>query len=147
MSVPVLLSALFAGLIAIGASVAIERFGGRLGGLLGSIPTTIIPASIGFWTSSANESIARDALFSVPPGMMVTALFLYCWRFLPPKLPDGSLAMRLTMMTIGALAIWFLTATALIFAMEASLFPIVGFGITCFILQVGFGVWASRFEL
>ena len=39
--------ALLAGLVAIGATVAIERFGGRIGGLLATVPTTIVPASIG----------------------------------------------------------------------------------------------------
>ena len=44
-----LLSGIFAALVAIGATVAIERLGGRLGGVLGSIPTTIVPASLGFF--------------------------------------------------------------------------------------------------
>ena len=44
-----ILSGIFAALVAIGATVAIERLGGRLGGILGSIPTTIVPASLGFF--------------------------------------------------------------------------------------------------
>ena len=42
-------SGIFAALVAIGATVAIERLGGRIGGVLGSIPTTIVPASLGFF--------------------------------------------------------------------------------------------------
>ena len=67
-------SALFAALVAIGATVAIERFGGVVGGLLGSIPTTIIPASIGFWLTQ-NEVVGfQAALYTVPVGMMVKGL-------------------------------------------------------------------------
>ena len=44
-----IVSGIFAALVAIGATVAIERLGGRLGGVLGSIPTTIVPASLGFF--------------------------------------------------------------------------------------------------
>ena len=46
------LSALFAGLVAIVATVAIERFGGRVGGVLASITTITVPASLGFWWQS-----------------------------------------------------------------------------------------------
>ena len=38
----------FAGVVAILATVAIERLGGRMGGLLASVPTTIILHPLGF---------------------------------------------------------------------------------------------------
>ena len=56
-------SALFAGLVAIGVTLAIEKFGGRTGGLIGTMPSTIVPASIGFHLSSAPEA-AREALLA-----------------------------------------------------------------------------------
>lgn len=37
-----------AGVIAVLASVAVERFGGRTGGALATIPSTVIPTAIGF---------------------------------------------------------------------------------------------------
>ena len=43
------LSSIGAGGVAILVTLAIERFGGRLGGILGTIPTTIVPASWGLW--------------------------------------------------------------------------------------------------
>ena len=46
-----LYSGIFAGVVAVGATVALERFGGVLG-ILATIPTTIVPASIGFWLNS-----------------------------------------------------------------------------------------------
>ena len=47
----VLLSAFFAGVVATLATVAIEKFGGRTGGVLATVPTTIIPAAIGMYLS------------------------------------------------------------------------------------------------
>ena len=44
----VILSATFAGVVATLVTIAIEKFGGTLGGVLGTIPTTIVPASYGF---------------------------------------------------------------------------------------------------
>ena len=40
---PVLGFALAAGVVSAGATVAVERFGGRVGGILGTVPTTIMP--------------------------------------------------------------------------------------------------------
>jgi hypothetical protein len=136
------ISALFAGFVAIAACMAIEKFGGRLGGLLGSAPTTIVPASLGFWWSAATPDIARDALFAVPPGMMVTALFLYCWRVIPPRLPAGSVGMRLLLMTCASLGIWGLAATGLILTMDQNLIPMFTFGSLFFAGQIAFGLWA-----
>ena len=44
-----LLYGLFAAGVAVLATLAIERFGGRIGGLLATVPTTIRPACLGIW--------------------------------------------------------------------------------------------------
>ena len=139
-----LLSALYAGLVAIGATVAIERLGGRLGGLLGSVPTTIIPASLGFWWTAGNRDIFQDALFAVPAGMMVNAIFLYSWRILPGKLPPAGLAARLLMMTFLSLGIWALIAVGFVWVMGNLPFSVFVAGCTFFLVQLFFGVWACQ---
>ena len=68
-------TALFAGLVAILATVAIERFGGKLGGVLATLPTTIIPASLGFWYLSESDGDFIIAMWSVPIGMLLDAAF------------------------------------------------------------------------
>ena len=46
-----------AGLVAIAATRAIERWGSATGGLIATLPTTILPASLGVW-AAAPESFA-----------------------------------------------------------------------------------------
>lgn len=88
-------SGLGAGLVAIMATLAVERLGGLLGGIISTLPTTIVPASWGLWSqlSSSAESGLESPLFSasmyaVPAGMWLNALFLWLWRALPPRLPS-----------------------------------------------------------
>ena len=100
------LYASIAGIVAIGATVAIERLGGRLGGILATLPTTIIPASIGIWSQSPDIEFFQAAMFAVPSGMLLNAGFLWLWRVVPPKLPSGSMSIRLLLMTCLALTAW-----------------------------------------
>ncbi|TVR03486.1 MAG: hypothetical protein EA398_05020 [Deltaproteobacteria bacterium] len=111
--------ALAAGVVAILVTVAVERLGGRRGGLLGTLPTTIVPAALGFWAGSADGADFRDALFAVPPGMMLNAIFLWCWRGLPPRLPPCSLGVRLGMMVALSLGLWTVLALLLVAGMGA----------------------------
>ena len=88
----VLLSGLFAALVAIGTTVAIERWGGRAGGLIGTMPSTIVPASIGIASTGGTGDTLFLAMCAVAPGMLLSASFLYMWRVIPPRLPHTSLA-------------------------------------------------------
>lgn len=102
----VLIPALAAAVVAILATVAIERLGGRRGGVIGTLPTTVVPAALGFWWGAASMADFRDALHVVPAGMMVNALFLWCWRILPPRLPAWSLGVRLAVMVAVSMTAW-----------------------------------------
>ena len=90
-----ILPSLFAAAIAIGVTVAIERFGGRKGGLIGTLPSTIVPASIGMLAASPSLPSFQEALFITPAGMLVNTLFLLMWRLIPPRLPRWSSMTRL----------------------------------------------------
>jgi hypothetical protein len=117
--VHIFVSALAAGLVAILATVAIEKLGGRRGGVVGTLPTTIVPAAVGFWWGAATTTAFQDALYVVPAGMMVNALFLWSWRVLPPRLPRGSLRVRLLVMVVASMAAWILMAALLFSATQA----------------------------
>ncbi len=98
--------ALLAGIVAIGATVAIERFGGVLGGFLGTLPTTIVPASLGIAAASTSSVAFADAMGAVPLGMLANAGFLWLWRVAPSRLPDGELRVRLAAMLAISMAGW-----------------------------------------
>jgi hypothetical protein len=116
--VHILVSALAAGLVAILATVAIEKLGGRRGGLVGTLPTTIVPAAAGFWWASATTSDFQHALYVVPAGMMANAFFLWSWRVVPPRLPGWPLRTRLLAMLGASLGTWTLLALLLLGATE-----------------------------
>lgn len=140
----VLWVALFAGAMAIFATVCIEKFGGALGGLLGSIPTTIVPASLGFLSNSANETELTAALAVVPIGMLINALFLYTWRVVPPKLsPTHSLTVRLGWMSGISLMVWAVSASCFVWFMgQVNGDQVLLIGITGQVLLLSFGFWA-----
>jgi hypothetical protein len=141
----ILLSAMAAGLVAILATVAIEKLGGRRGGVVGTLPTTIVPAAVGFWWGAATVSDFQHALYVVPAGMMVNALFLWSWRVLPPRLPGWSLRGRLFLMLAASLSAWALLAFLLLEAThgyrEAGL-PMALWGWGFFVASVIFAVVA-----
>ncbi len=137
-----LLSAAFAGLVAIGATVAIERWGGRLGGVLGSLPTTIVPASLGIAATAPGADQLRDAMLSVPAGMLLNAVFLWLWRVLPPRLPAQALGRRLATMVALSLSAWLIGAVAVVAGgawWRARGLPValLGVGTTALIVAVG----------
>ena len=105
------LPALFAGIVAIGVTFVIERFGGRKGGLLGSLPTTIVPATAGIWAASENIIHFQEAMFVTPAGMLSNAIFLLLWRIVPPHLPSVHTHLRLLICLLVTLAGWAVMAT------------------------------------
>lgn len=102
----IVMPALAAALVAILATVAIERLGGRRGGVIGTLPTTIVPAALGFWWGAASTADFRAALYVVPAGMMVNGFFLWSWRILPPRLPAWPLGVRLAVMIAASMIAW-----------------------------------------
>ena len=108
----ILLAACFAGLVAILVTVSIERWGGVVGGFLGSMPTTIIPASIGIYLASKDQTAFAVAMCATPIGMLLDAGFLWYWRVIPPKLPRWTWKTRLLSMIVISMSLWALTAAA-----------------------------------
>ena len=79
----IILSSLMAAIVAILATVFIERSGGAIGGII-PLPTTIVPASIGIWIGVNADLVSFAAAMSmVPIGMLLNVLFLGSWRVLP----------------------------------------------------------------
>jgi len=67
-------AAIFAGVVAIAVTLLIEKYGGAVGGILGTVPTTIVPAAAGIALASNNYSDLNTSLAIVAPGI-AEALF------------------------------------------------------------------------
>ena len=139
----VLTSALFAGFVAVGATVAVERLGGRLGGVLATTPSTIVAAAAGVFVAAPSEAAFQAAMSATPSGMLLNALFLWLWRLLPPHLPKWGLGARLGMMTALSLSAWLVGA----FGVVTTLAPIRAAGDTRTLLWIGAGVTATAIGL
>lgn len=137
-----LASAAFAGAVAVAVTRAIEKWGGVVGGFLGTLPTTIIPAAIGMQATLPREESFADAMFVTPAGMILNAGFLFLWRLVPPRLPAWPLRVRLAAMTAMSLSAWLLGAVVLVSIsthLRALHVPMVyvGLGVTALLLVIG----------
>jgi len=99
----IILYGLFAGLVAILVTVAIEKFGGLIGGVLGTIPSTIIPAAAGVYAIDGEETLVAS-MSVVPLGMLINGMFLGVWIILPKYINNDSYKLPLT--TVISLCIW-----------------------------------------
>ncbi len=142
-----LLPALFAAAVAIGVTVVIERLGGRRGGLLGSVPTTIVPACIGIYASAADLDAFQSAMFITPAGMLIDGVFLYLWRLIPGLLPPIGMYLRLGLTIVLSLVGW--CVLALGFAVGTQSAQAAGLNLvlpsaSLTVLLACFGIWACR---
>lgn len=77
------ISSLFSCVIAIVSTIAIEKLGGTLGGVLATTPTTIVPYSVGLVLADTPLDDIDTAMFSVPIGICLTTFYLILWREVP----------------------------------------------------------------
>ncbi|HQK19720.1 MAG TPA: hypothetical protein PLJ27_19830 [Polyangiaceae bacterium] len=112
------ISAIFSGLVAIAVTLAIEKWGGVIGGGMGTMPTTIVPAAFGLRMNLGASEAFSEAMWTAPVGMLVNAGFLLLWRVIPRPLPRWSLFARLTVMVVLSLAAWFVGAMVVVHVMS-----------------------------
>ena len=93
----IILYGVFAGLVAILVTVAIERFGGFIGGVLGTIPSTIIPAAAGVYAIEGEESLIAS-MSVVPIGMLINGMFLGVWIVFPKYIKKTNLKLPITIL-------------------------------------------------
>jgi len=90
---------------------SIERFGGIVGGIFGTIPLTIIPFIIGLLFFETADRVDLT-LNMVPGGMTGTMVILLMWRFIPPHLPrQYSSHKRLLLMLLVSFLAWVAVAS------------------------------------
>ena len=136
----ILLSALFAGIVATLVTIAIEKFGGRTGGVLATIPTTIVPAALGMFSISGEAEFAQS-MSIVPLGMMVNAIFLLVWIHAPQRL-----GLSLVGTTILSLVVWMLIGSLgllLSSELQSSGITALSFAISGLGFLISLGIWTT----
>ena len=95
--------------MAIAVALLIERLGGAVGSVIGTIPSTIIPASYIILTemSKTKEERASSMIACIYGIFSTLILFMPIWKVLPPKLPKkwGN-KQRVLATSIISLLIW-----------------------------------------
>tara|TARA_Y100001933_G_scaffold116131_1_gene115971 strand:+ start:8918 stop:9766 length:849 start_codon:yes stop_codon:yes gene_type:complete len=144
--VSVFFAALFAGIVAILSTVLLERIGGALGGIV-TLPTTIVPASVGIWSEVLDASSFSSAMSMVPIGMLLNLLFLGVWRvspgFLSHFLDESFILPAITAISVS---LWVVTAgsSALIVEQSSESIKPVSIALLTTIASVLLGLWAVK---
>lgn len=107
------LPAAFAGLVAVLSTIAVERLGGTRGGVLSSIPTTIVPAAIGIWGAGDDIDGFRRAMAFVPIGILLNAGYLVLWRVIPATIGRRTRSHLLLWTVALALGAWLAIAAGI----------------------------------
>jgi hypothetical protein len=149
MASDVTIPSLFAGGVAITATVLVERLGGSVGGIISTVPTTIVPAAIGIWWRRTNPDDFINAMAFVPIGTLMNAAYLVLWRVVPARVGrhvQGRSHMLAATLTV-ALGAW-LAVAAVVMLLQRSFQPTpmhalaVG-GLAC-LAGLVLGVFANR---
>lgn len=114
----VFLSAILAGIIAVLVTLAIERWGGLTGGLLGTMPSTIVPAAAGIY-AAGDAVVLEQSLSIIPLGMLINGIFLGVWIYAPSRFERFKSPLLLT--TLSALAVWSIFGIIMLFGVEWAL--------------------------
>ena len=96
----VLISAVVAGIAAILVTVSIEKWGGLHGGVLATVPSTIVPAAVGIWLAAGTVDEFQAAMGIVPIGLILNAGFLYLWRGVPPLISQWKFGLSIQVFNI-----------------------------------------------
>ncbi len=136
----ILLSAVFAGLVAIAVTVAIERWGGVIGGILGTLPTTIIPAAIGMYLAGGQDALLTS-LSLVPFWMVLNSLFVGSWVLYPQLRQD----VRLLEMATVSLVTWAFLAILLSFCLDFAIeqYSRLLIGLIGMFVLLALGIWMT----
>lgn len=140
---------LFAGGVAITATVLVERLGGSVGGIISTVPTTIVPAAIGIWWRRTNPDDFINAMAFVPIGTLMNAAYLVLWRVVPARVGrhvQGRSHMLAATLTV-ALGAW-LAVAAVVMLLQRSFQPtsmhaLAAGGLAC-LAGLVLGVFANR---
>ncbi len=145
--IEVALPALIAGAVAILATLVVERFGGVIGGILSSVPSTIVPAAIGIYARNTHPDDFRRTMAFIPVGILLNAGYLVLWRVIPAQVARRTHSHLLAWTVTLALGAWIIVASLIMLLHDAfrpSVHQSVTIGITAFAAGIALGFAANR---
>ncbi|MGY8670917.1 MAG: hypothetical protein ACKVJ7_07700 [Candidatus Poseidoniales archaeon] len=136
----ILVAALFAGIVAVLVTVAVEKWGGIVGGILGTLPTTIVPATIGMYVEGGSTDLATS-MSLIPFWMLLNALFVGAWVAYPRMKKD----VGIKQMASVSLIFWIISALAMTIVLSIALdhFSKLLIGITGLFFLIVLGLWMT----
>jgi len=138
-----------AAIVAVFTSRVTSKLDSIVGGVLSTIPSAIIPASIGFVVADDHIDVV-EALYAIPSGIILNAFFLSIWRKLPSFLTirfGYSINLVLLLTIIISVLVWITGSTILFFSLHALplLYKRVAAGISVFVMLV-YGIVITRLQ-
>ena len=101
-----IISGMTAAVIAITVTVLVERLGGKTGGVIGTVPSTMVPAAIGLWAVTSETGDYARTMSPVPFGILINAVFLLVWRVVPRRLAMVPSRWLAPLTTAISLSVW-----------------------------------------
>lgn len=120
----VVLVSLAAGLVSALLNVGISRISEKLepiaSGVMSTIPSSIVPASIAIVAMRESVEVV-EALFAVPCGILLNSLFLMIWRLTPGYLGKKQFSLSWIIFITVSLSVicWGITCCSLFFALSS----------------------------
>jgi len=143
---PALISSIIAGIVVVCTSILIERYGGRIGGILGTIPHVAFVGAIGLYYQ-LSISDYRMAMLGMPVGTFTSAAYLavllLCSLWLPEKFKG---LWRLTLVFVAAFVFWAGTLALLLRILNLCdrEWEAMSLGIGIWVIQLLLGLWLCR---
>lgn len=105
--------------IAIAIALLIEKLGGALGSIVGTVPTNLALTTFMILTETSMtfDEITESCLALVYGVFSTDLLFMPTWKVLPPKLPaEWKNGKKVLVTTLVSLILWFIGAVIMILA-------------------------------
>lgn len=147
--VKIIISSVVAFFMSIIVALLIETFGGAVGSIIGTVPTTIIPAIyVVLTTDTLSKEEKINSVVACLFGMLATdILFMPSWKVIPPRLPKKwANGLKVFVTTLLSLVVWFVGAVVMVLLQQGAAkigMSMYAFGACVLLVTISCGVCLS----
>eukprot|EP01084_Bolivina_argentea_P154798 269815_1 len=136
----------FAFVIVIVTTYLIEKCGPIIGGLVAALPHLVVVNTIFIIINSPNVTNIKEALFTIPTGIIAEGLFLVSWKYMPSIITFANQSVRLCILILSSFLCWSIAPLTLALFFEFmdghtdrdQIIPYVGISCAVLTLIIGF---------